>query len=112
MSKGTQRHPCASWLAALAVMLFSARPVAGDQIVGTVRTSGSPVPNARVILFDASFTTFVEARASWRGTYQLDAPSGSYRLGASARDLAYVERGVILAGGPVTQDFDLGPETE
>src|SRR5437870_11382606 len=93
---------------ALAGLLFSAHPVAADSIAGTVTTGGSPVPNARVILFDPTLTTFLEARATWQGFYRLDAPSGSYRLGAYAGDLAYVEVGVILAGSTVRQDFDLG----
>lgn len=81
---------------------------------GTVtRDDTSPIEGARITVFTDDFAVFVEVRSAADGSWAVDmlAP-GSYRVGASLRDLAYVEAEVQIADGCTQQDFALGPETE
>lgn len=101
----------------LHVLLLSsvAAPSAGATLTGTVSTTGAapaPIYDARVILFDAGLTVFLETRTDAQGRFGIDAPAGAYRLGASKRGLAYVESAVALESTPVQQNVSLGQETE
>src|SRR5688572_22196096 len=79
-------------------------------IVVSAGLDPSPLPGARVILFDPDLTVFFEARAGWMGRYRLEAPPGNYRIGVAARDYGYREMGVSLAIADVQLDLALDAE--
>lgn len=82
---------------------------------GVVASAGldpSPLPGARVILFDSDLTVFFEARAGWMGRYRLEAPPGNYRIGVAALDYGYQEQSVTLLMADVQLDFALDAESE
>lgn len=90
-------------------------PAAGATLTGTVSTSGAmpaPIHDARVILFDAGLSIFLETRTDAQGGFRIDAPAGTYRLGSSKRGLTYVEVPVMLSSAPAQQNVSLGIETE
>ena len=93
------------------VLLFlMAPPAVGAALTGTVSTSGTTpaqMYHARVILFDAGLSIFLEVRTDAQGGFRIDALAGTYRLGASKRGSAYVEVPVVLNSTPAQQNFSL-----
>lgn len=72
-----------------------------------------PVQRARVVVFDAASARVFEDRTDFAGRWAVQVPAGTWRVGASARDRAYVEFALVVpAGGGAVQDFVLDPETE
>lgn len=93
-----------------------ATPVAvAVTITGEVRRAAppdTPVPDARVTVFDASLSFFREARTDASGAYTIPSvPDGAYQIGCAAIDLEYIEEAISVAGGVLQRDFTLGPET-
>lgn len=96
-----------------AVCLWAASAARATTVSGIVSSPGSPpaaIRDARVILFDAGLTVFLETRTDAYGFYRIDAQPGAYRLGASRPDLAYAESSLTLTS-TVQQNISLGPET-
>ena len=100
----------------LLAVLLAGPPTRAATVSGVVRRAGGPqdpVASARVTLFEPALVSFWEARTDAAGRYSFaNIPPATYRLGACAWDLEYVE--VEAAVGPATFEFDffLGPETE
>ncbi len=102
-------------LSVAALVLLTAGASAAATVTGTVVTAGgspSQVPGARVILFDPDLTIFLETRTDRLGSYRLEAPPGSYRVGVAAQDYGYREVSVSVSSTDVQLDFALDPETE
>lgn len=103
-------------LAFLSAIVVHAGPTARAATVsGTVTAAGSPggpIRRARVMLFDQGLASFFETRTDEQGSYRIDAPAGSYRLGVVALDFDYAEVPATLSPSPPSlQNFTLGPET-
>lgn len=86
------------------------------QIGGRVVEAGDPtrgIAGARVTLESADGATVLEARTDASGGFALGgAAAGTWRLGASARDRAYLERSVEIGASCLVEELALGPETE
>src|SRR5437867_475433 len=88
----------------LTSLLLGVSGARASSLSGTIMASagpGSPVARARVMLFDPTLTTFQETRTDVQGSYGLEAPSGTYRLGVAALDFEYQEVSVTLGPGPL-----------
>ena len=95
----------------LIVATLSVSALDAAELTGVVRShSGEPIAQARVTLVDPSTR---ETRAATDGTFRFTSlTSGTYVLGASARDREYVERTVSIAAADQTlsEALVLGPE--
>jgi hypothetical protein len=81
-------------------------------VSGVVSDGIGPIAGARVTLVGVVPDGVRETRSGADGRYAIaGVPPGSYALGASARDRAYVEQAVTVADGCVTADVTLGTET-
>lgn len=95
------------------IATLSAHVLAANGFVGTVRTGGNPVANARVTLFTQNLSRFFETRTLGDGTYFINnVPDGPYRLGVAAKRYGYQEIQVDTNGQVQTKDFSIQPETE
>jgi hypothetical protein len=99
--------------AAALLVLVSATAASGEVAGGRVTDGAGPIQRARVLVFDPATGQSFEDRTDFAGRWAVQVPPGTWRVGASVRDRAYVETGLVVpAGGLGMQDFVLPPETE
>lgn len=96
------------------VMLLSA-PLRAASVSGTVQRSGTPptpIPNARVTLFEPTLQNFFETRTNAQGAFAFaNLPLVDvWRLAASSLGREYVEIQAVVEGGSFQHNFVLGPE--
>ncbi len=98
----------------VAIGLAGLPALATAELAGGRVTDGvQPIQRARVLVFDLASGRAFEDRTDYAGRWAVQVPSGTWSVGASARDRAYVETSVVVpVGGSALQDFALGPETE
>jgi len=97
------------------LILISAASVRAASVSGTVQRSGTPptpIPNARVTLFEPTLQNFFETRTDAQGAFTFsNLPLVDvWRLGASSRGREYVEIQAVVEGGNFQHNFVLGPE--
>ena len=97
------------------LILISAASVRAASVSGTVQRSGTPptpIPNARVTLFEPTLQNFFETRTNAQGAFAFaNLPLVDvWRLAASSLGREYVEIQAVVEGGSFQHNFVLGPE--
>ena len=96
-----------------ALSLVAPHAAFGGDVAGIVQAEGTPVAGARVTLFFASLSEFVETRTAADGSFAFTGvPDGAMQLGVAAVGYDYEEVTVDVSGVPWQQNFVLAPESE
>jgi Galactose oxidase-like, Early set domain/Secretion system C-terminal sorting domain len=98
--------------ALLVFIVFSISTYAQFSISGNVTNGSNPVQWARITLFDDAVVFFAEARTDTMGNFMFsDIPQGTYKIGATALELEYIEESISISSDVDNLVFTLGAES-
>ena len=98
-----------------AAILLPLSVASGATITGEIRRASPPndaIANARLTVFDATLSFFMEARSGASGNYSIaNVPAGTYKIGCAALRFEYIEQSLSVGPGDIQRNFSLAPET-